>query len=123
MLIPMLNLQAQFSNDTIIKIPSSIARKLLIDARQKDVLVEQVNILNERIAGLQSIIANLHEKDSATVVGYESQIRIMAEERIIFEDQISTLEKMLKKERRKRKWTAFGGIALTGIATYLYIIK
>ena len=95
----------------------------MIAKEQKKLFEQQVNVLNDRILNYRNIITNLNEKDSATIEGYELELKTMREERLIFEDQVKSLEKLLKKEKRKRKWTAAGGLALTGIATYLYIVK
>jgi len=48
---------------------------------------------------------------------------LMLEQRRVFEGQLISYEKLLKKERRKRKWTAAAGLMVTGIATYLYLTK
>lgn len=118
-----LNLEAQSNRSDSTTVSTVALKRILTAAQQKNVLQEQVSILNDRIKNYQDIITNLNEKDSATVEGFNLQIQTMNQEKIIYEDQIKTLEKMLKKEQRKRKLTAFGGVALTGIVTYLYIIK
>lgn len=54
--------------------PVNVIKKILIAAEQKKVMDQQVVILNDRIAGYQSQIIIIHEKDSATVELYERQI-------------------------------------------------
>ncbi len=100
-----------------------VIQKVFIAAEQKKVLEQQVYVLNERITGLQKMIVNLNEKDSATVEGYQLEIRTMREQQDIFVDQINSFEKLLKKERRKRWWTAAGGFVSVGALTYLYLTK
>lgn len=98
-------------------------KRILAAAQQRNILLEQVDILNKRIVNYQQIIQNLNEKDSVTVQSYEAQIKNLNEVINLYENEIKDVGRKLKKERRKRKWTAFGGIALTGIATYFYITK
>jgi hypothetical protein len=98
-------------------------RTLLIAAKQKQVLEERVAILSSRIDTLQSIIHALKDKDAATVQGYEAEIKVMREERKIYQDQVSAFEKLLRREKRRRFFTAVGGTLATGAALYLYITK
>jgi len=110
------------TTDTIC-FPVEVVKKVLIAAEQKKVLESQVLILNERIANYQSIIGNLNSKDSLTVATYESQLKIYKDEKAIYEDQIKGYERLLKRERFKRKLTTFGGILTTAVMSYLFIIK
>lgn len=80
---------------------------------------QQVVVLNERIVLYQSIVSQLEEKDSLTVASYETQIKTMKEQRVIFEDQIKTFEKLLRREKLKRKLISGVGIITTGLAIYL----
>jgi hypothetical protein len=119
----MMSLQSQSLIDTIIKIPSSIARKLLIDARQKDVLLEQVTILNQRIDNLNAQIKNLQDKDKETVASYNDQLELAEQQKKLLLSYLTKYDKLLKKEKRKRFWTAAGGLAGMGVIGYLYITK
>ena len=103
--------------------PVEVIRKVLIAAEQKKILEQQVTILNDRIAGFQQEIKLLTDKDAETVASYDRQIAEMLEQRKVFEQQLKDFEKIVRKERRKRFWTAAGGVVTTGIAAYLYIIK
>jgi len=47
----------------------------------------------------------------------------MNEEQEILADQVNAYEKLLRKERRKRLWTAAGGLVSSGALIYLYITK
>lgn len=88
----------------------------MVAAEQKKVFEQQVSILTDRITGYETAIRTLTIKDSATVAGYEWQIRMMREQR-------AELERIIRKERRKRFFTGLGGVVTTGIVTYLLITK
>jgi len=88
-------------------------RNLLINAEQGKLLKQQVSVLNERISILNSLVTNLQDKDTATVGSYERQIAVMKEQRVIYDDQIKTFEKLLRREKRKRFWTGAAGMAST----------
>ena len=112
-----------FSQKDTICFEKSVIKKILAAAEQKKVLEQQVVILNQRISGLELTINDLAEKDTATVGSYERQIALMKDQRILFENQIKTFEKMVIKERRKRFWTSVAGTLTTGIGIYLYLTK
>lgn len=98
----------------------------MIAADQKKILDSLVTLLNYRIVEKEAIITYLKQKDTANnniIHTYESQILVMNEQRKIWEDQIKSLNKTVRKERRKRRWTAIAGIATTSILVYLYITK
>lgn len=103
--------------------PVNVIKKVLIAAEQKKVMDQQVVILNDRIAGYQSQIIIIHEKDSATVELYERQIKTAKEQRTIFEHEIIILNKQLRKGRRKQFFTALGGVAGIMAIGYLYVTK
>ena len=118
--------------DTIC-VPMAQLKKVLTDAKQKPVLLEKIDLLttdikllNERIVVKDSII-NLMERDELAsqeiISALREEKKLMLEQRKVFEDQLNAYEKLLRKERRKRRWTAVGGIMLTGAATYLYLTK
>jgi hypothetical protein len=98
-------------------------RNLLIAAKQKQVLEERVSILTARIDTLNGAIAILQQKDEATVEGYELEIKTMNEEKRIYQDQIATFEKLLRKEKRRLFLTKIGGTLTTAAAIFLFINK
>lgn len=106
-----------------IKLSVPAVRNMLIAAEQSKVLKEQVAILNDRIFNYENIVINLKQKDSMTVVSYQSQIANMKEQRALFEDQIKSFERLLKLEKRKRTLTTLAGTFTTGLAMYLFITK
>ena len=103
--------------------PVETIKKVLIAAEQKKVLEGQVILLNQRIMGLNDIVRNMVEKDSVTVKLYTDQIQITKEQKSLYQSQITSLEKAVRKERRKRFWTGAGGVVRTGIALYLFATK
>lgn len=103
--------------------PVETIKKVLIAAEQKKVLEGQVILLNQRIMGLNDIVRNMVEKDSVTVKLYNDQIQITKEQKSLCQSQITSLEKAVRKERRKRFWTGAGGVVTTGIALYLFATK
>lgn len=120
------------ATDTIC-LPFEQVKKVLVDAKQKPVLLEKIDLLsadivllNKRIAIKDSIInlMELSEMSSQEIIKVlKEEKQIMQDQRKVFEGQLSSYEKLLRKERRKRRWTAVGGIMLTGAATYLYLTK
>jgi hypothetical protein len=119
-------------NDTIC-LPITDAKKVLSDAKQKPILLERIALLNsdvvllnQRIAVKDSIIAAYQAKDgnyTAIIKALEDQKALMQEEKKLYQDQVATMEKMLRKERRKRFWTAAGGVISTGAMAYLFLTK
>lgn len=120
------------TTDTIC-LPIAQAKKVLADAKQKPLLLEKIQLLQadiklmeERIAAKESIINNMELEQMAS----QEIIDQLKEEKRIYEDQKKIMlgqarafEKLLKKEKRKRRWTAFAGFVSTGIVTYLFISK
>ena len=88
-----------------------------------EVYKQQVTLLNNRISLLNSQISELQEKDSANSVSSRNQIKLLLQEKELHQDQIKIMEKMILREKRKRKWTAVAGILSTGAAIYLSTIK
>lgn len=113
------NLHAQSTQDTLIKLKPSVARKLLIDAEKKDILENEVANLNARIAGLQYQIDLISNNDSTIRASYERELVIVRDQKNIAVSQIKALEKQLKRSRRTTRWTAIAGIVLTAGVKFL----
>ena len=106
--------------------PVSVIQKVLIAAEQKKVLEEQVSILNQRIGEKETIILSLNSKDSVNkkiVTSFEDEIKVMKDQRGIYDGMIKAYEKQIKKLKRSLFWTRVGGIAVIAAGTYLYITK
>jgi hypothetical protein len=123
MLLLMLNCSGQSLTDTIIKLPSKVARQLYTDALQKDILLEQVAILNQRIAQKEAILDFMQDKDSVTglvIRTYQDEIEVMKGTRSILQAQIIALNKSLVRQKRKTFWVSVAGIASTIGAIFLF---
>lgn len=120
------------TTDTIC-LPLAQVKKVLADAKQKPVLLEKITLLQadirimeERIAGKEAIIYNMERDQLASqdiIDQLKEEKQLYEEQKKIMLDQARSFEKLLKKEKRKRRWTAFAGILSTGIVTYLFISK
>lgn len=91
----------------------------------KQIVIEvrkDIDILNERITGLGNVISSLNEKDlnnSEIITQLQEQKKIMEDQKSILLDQIAKVNKQLRKEKRKRFWTAAAGVATTAAAFYI----
>lgn len=110
------------SKDTLC-FPTETIRKVLIDAEKGKVYKEQVGLLNQRVSLLQSQIKELQEKDSANTVTSREQISALLQEQTLCQDQVKTMETILRREKRKRKLITAAGILTTGAAIYLSTLK
>lgn len=123
---------SQGSSDTIVinRVKFVNALQAGIDGKaykeQRDLLLTEVDTLKARIAIKEMIIINLNGKISdykSIVSSKDAIIATQGEQRKIWEDQIASLNKELKKQRRQKRMTAFLGLLTTGIAGYLYFTK
>ena len=120
------------TTDTIC-LPIAQAKKVLADARQKPLLLEQIKLLrqdvqtlSDRIAVKQAEISNMEGQlvaDQEIINQLKAEKQLYEEQKKIILDQVALFNKELRKEKRKRRWTAFGGLLSTGIMTYLFISK
>lgn len=116
-----------------IEIPVEQAKKVMADAKQKPLLLEKIallnadiSLINQRIKQKDSIISSYQVMEGnydAILLAMEDNKAVMLQQRQLYEEQLTSFEKLLRKEKRKRFWTAAGGVVTTGIAAYLYIIK
>ena len=114
--------------DTIC-IPFSQAQKVMVDAKQKPILLERISLLstdisllNQQILGKENIIAVLikqETKDSSTIAKLEKQKEIMQEQRVVFEKALTLAEKNLRKQKRKTKTIAFIGLFASAGAFFI----
>lgn len=115
------------SIDTIC-IPFDVAQKVLIAAKQKKVLDSLVVSLNADIKSYETIVKELTAKDSVNteiVKAYQAMIETMKQQRSILENQITVLNKEIKKWKRKQKWTAIAGVVSTvgAVVATVFIMK
>lgn len=120
-LIVTMSCVGQSSKDTTISLPAKVVRALLVDARQKDVLQEEVTNLKQRIALKQQELSTAGKRDSTLIASLNSEIEIMKSQRQDFEGKLKQVEKDLKRARRKTKLVALAGIITT--AAGIFFIK
>jgi uncharacterized coiled-coil protein SlyX len=107
-------------------VPTIQLRKVVADAKLRPVLEERIAILNERISTKDSVIKDLQlagEEDQAVIEALRDQRRLLEEEKKLYNDQLRTLESMIRKEKRKRFFTSMAGMITTAGAMYLFISK
>lgn len=122
----MMNLhgQSRTSAGDSVWVSAKAARNLLIAAQQKPLLEEQINILNQRIQAKEAIIEALQGKDSINAQvakSFQEEIRIMREQRAVFEADLKSVNKQLRRARTKTKLVALAGIITT--AAGIFFIK
>jgi hypothetical protein len=106
--------------------PFKDAQEVLIAAKQKKKLDTLVQSLSADIRSYEITTRTLLAKDSANkeiVATYQAMVGTMREQRTVFEGQINVLNREVRKWKNRSRWTAIGGILLTGIVTTLFIIK
>lgn len=103
--------------------PVPVIRKVLIAASQKKIADSLLSIAEKQVTELNGQIKLLNEKDSELKTMYDNQLDILRQEITLYKDQIIGYERLVKKERRKRRLATFGGILTTGVMAYLFIIK
>lgn len=114
-------------------VPTEKLRAVLSDAKQKPVLLERISLLsedmrllNQRIAVKDSIILVLDSRDrnnDGIIRAYEDEKKTYKDQVALIQNQMHTLESMLRKEKRKRFWTGVGGTLTTGLALFLLFQK
>lgn len=113
---------SQNTNDTLC-FPTEVIRKVLVAAEQKKVLEERVIILGQRIEGLEKSLQYVEAKDSVTVATYERQIKEMKEQQQILLDTVASLNKEIRREKRRRFFTGLAGTVTTAGALFLLLTK
>lgn len=113
---------AQLKRSDSTTVSNEALRRVYTAALQKKNLDSQVVILNQRIEGLELVIKEYQDMDTATRASYERQIVVLGEERKILEAEISRLNKDVRKWKRKLFWrTAGGAVVIIGLTTLLII--
>lgn len=93
---------------------------------QRDLLFNQVDTLKARISIKEMQILNLNGQiaDYKSIVSSKDAIiSTQLEQRKVWEANVASLNKEVKRQRRAKKWTAFAGLLTTGIASYFLITK
>lgn len=114
--------RCQTSNDTLC-FPVPVIKKVLIAASQKKVADSLLIIAEKQVKELQITIDILGDKSTEQKAMCDNQLEILHKEIDLYKDQINGYEKLLKRERRKRFFTAVGGVLTTSAALFLFISK
>lgn len=94
--------------------------------QQRDLLLMANDTLKARISIKEMQITNLNGQISDyrnVVTSKDAIISTQGEQRKIWEANIASLTKEVKRQKRAKKWTAFAGLVTTGLATFLLLKK
>lgn len=78
--------------------------------------------MDARIKNFQDMIAEYESKDSVYVKiinGYVLEVKNLEAQKETLTQWVKSLEKDLRKEKRKRFWTAVAGVVGIGLTAYL----
>lgn len=114
--------QAQTPTDTIcIEVPKF--KKIYTAAIQKRYVDSLLVISEKQVGELKYNISLLQEKDAELKKMYDAQLDILHNQIVIYKEQITGYERLVKLERRKRRLITFGGVLTTGAAIFLSLKK
>lgn len=108
--------------DTICK-PIPELRLIYKDARLYRYTDSLLKISELQVTQLQNSIKLLNERGVELKVMYDGQLSNLNQQISLYKDQINGYEKLLKRERFRRRLITAGGIAATGAIFYLYLTK
>ncbi|HEX7906222.1 MAG TPA: hypothetical protein VF487_20250 [Chitinophagaceae bacterium] len=112
----------QSKSDTLC-FQKDVIQKMLIAAQQKRLLQEEVNILEQRTLQKQAIINTYEGKDSinaAIIATYQAEIKVMKNQRGVYDAELKSINRTLKRQKRKTFFTAMAGVATTTAAIFLF---
>ena len=121
----MKNCEAQPSSsrtDTLC-LPVSAVQNMVIAAQQKKELEREIVIAEKRIETLLQAIRVHEQKDtiSADIIDtYKREVQAIREEMAIYDKELKTVNKSLRKQKRKTFWTAMAGVVSTGAAILFF---
>jgi hypothetical protein len=118
--------RSQTSKSDTVCFPISDALKVLEKGKEAQVLEKRVANLKSVLDSIQlritfkdSIINTLKEKDainSSIISGYKVVEKTLIEQRDAYSAQLTSTEKQLKKQKRRKKFVAFAGLVTTTAA-------
>lgn len=85
-------------------------------------LRERVDLVEQDKRHMAGIILTMQQRDSVNaklLFSFQEQVLVLNEKQLLYNAELSNIRTLLKKERRKRTWTAIGG--LVGIAGAFYL--
>jgi len=86
---------------------------MLIRAQQATILEDEVKTLNERILEKEKQLAITNTRDSLLLNSLSKEIIILKDQKGIVMGEVSALNKLLRKERRKTRAVAIAGVLCT----------
>lgn len=104
-------------------LPVSAVQNMVIAAQQKNELEREIAIAEKRIETLLQAIRVHEQKDSinADIIDtYKREVQAIREEMAIYDKELKTVTKSLRKQKRKTFWTAMAGVASTTAAIFLF---
>lgn len=114
--------QAQITTDTIC-LEVTKFKKIYSAALQKKVADSLLSISEKQVAQLNVSMSLLSEKETETKANYEMQLANLTNQIALYKEQINGYERLVKRERRKRRLTTAAGILTTGAALFLSLQK
>ena len=113
----------QPKTDTIIPTPDSTLRKLLIAADQRNSLAQKIALLEDQIKTYEQLTNQYQTKDSITVKYWSGQLANVSEQKNLATQTIASLNKQIKRMKRRQRLTAFSGIAATALTIFITMKK
>lgn len=115
--------QPSSSRTDTLCLPVSAVQNMVIAAQQKKELEREIAIAEKRIETLLQAIRVHEQKDSinADIIDtYKREVQAIREEMAIYDKELKTVTKSLRKQKRKTFWTAMAGVASTTAAIFLF---
>lgn len=113
---------SQSSGDTIC-VPVAQAKKVYAAAAQKQAADSMLRLAEKQIDELNVTLSLMDDRDREQRKFYQDQMNYLREEIKIHREQVSIMEKMIRKEKRKRFWASFAGVLATGLTIGLSTLK
>lgn len=110
------------TTDTICA-PVSQMKKVYAAAAQKKIVDSLLLIANSQVAELKSQISLLEERDIETRNNYQRQIDNLERQTALYIEQVKGFEKLLRRERTKRRLITGAGILTTTAALLMGLKK
>lgn len=109
-------------------LPVSQLKAILIDAKQKPILLSKIDLLTQDVANYQYAFNSLNialksaiQKDSSIQVNYTREIQILNSQKADYVARVTVLEKQLKKSNRKTRLAGLSGLLLSGGIAFLLL--
>lgn len=109
--------------DTLIPTPDTTLRKLLIAAEERNNLKKQVRNLEEQIKLMDAVIKEQVSKGELQNEFHQNQLDNLRDQLAKVKEIADEFEMEVKREKRRKRWTAVGGIVTTTAALLLTLKK